>query len=895
MSSESIRNRVKRLLKKHGLKGVNKPKRTPQHPKKSHIVLAKEGNKVKLIRYGQQGAKTAGKPKAGESDRMKKKRASFKARHRRNIKKGKMSAAYWANRSKWCLLFPILSLQAQSWLNVEFVSDQYAAESSWEILADTNVVASGVAGETLVNLPPGPYTFVAYDSFGDGICCEYGEGYIVLSNACGVDIEVLDFNTAQLDIPINLLPCPPPVLGCMDEQATNYNPEAIFEGEPCLYEVTFRLDLNGPHPEGIVTPEVNSDYFGWCGSCVPMEDANGDGVWEVTVSMAAGQYLWKFSADNWTYQELPVGVAESPCFIFDEFGYVNRPLNVQGPMALPPFCWESCLPCGAIPGCTNPEAINWNPWANFDQNCNILESADCDLTETEVMVVIVPDNYPGETGWSLVDVTNDEILAAVLAGEYAGEPTGIPIFSSVCAPIGSQLSFTISDVYGDGVNGAQWGGEDGGFGLLACGEEVYAMDPAQANFGYNFQHLFQAPACLEIEDIVGCGDPDYLEYNPNATVFLDLLCETPVVYGCIDSAYYNYDSLANVELQPDSCFYTLTLTDGAADGWFGSWLGVRQGEWLSPQYKMGPEDGLEESFELYLSSDEEVELYFFPTPQSMFTVAQCGFMLEGPTGDTLVNVPQWSIIPFPYTYKATTYCGNFCEEFAYGCLDTLAQNYDVYANSPDSSCYYAAGCMQAGYLEYYTQGYEADYDDGSCLTLAAFGCTDSTALNFDAGANVDNGSCIPVVVGCMDLSAYNYNAEANTEGDCLYDAGCATGPGVPYWLNDSCYAWVIEVDPYCCEAEWDGGCIGLYDYCQQGWPTGIPELADEVTIRPTVVEHKFYVDSPYPFVLTVFDATGREVLSSSRARQDASDWPVGTYHLVVVSDNRVFKQTIVKL
>ena len=93
--------RIKNLLKKHGLSGVNKPKRSPQHPKKSHIVLAKEGNKVKLIRYGQQGAKTAGKPKAGESDRMKKKRASFKARHRRNIAKGKMSAAYWANKTKW--------------------------------------------------------------------------------------------------------------------------------------------------------------------------------------------------------------------------------------------------------------------------------------------------------------------------------------------------------------------------------------------------------------------------------------------------------------------------------------------------------------------------------------------------------------------------------------------------------------------------------------------------------------------------------------------------------------------------------------------------------------------------------------------------------------------------
>ena len=88
-------------LARAGVSGFNKPKRTPKHPKKSHVVVAKEGDNVKTIRFGEQGASTAGKPKAGESDRMKKKRASFKARHRRNIKKGKMSAAYWANRVKW--------------------------------------------------------------------------------------------------------------------------------------------------------------------------------------------------------------------------------------------------------------------------------------------------------------------------------------------------------------------------------------------------------------------------------------------------------------------------------------------------------------------------------------------------------------------------------------------------------------------------------------------------------------------------------------------------------------------------------------------------------------------------------------------------------------------------
>ena len=88
-------------LARAGVSGFNKPKRTPNHPKKSHIVVAKEGNKIKTIRFGQQGAKTAGKPKAGESSRMTKKRKSFKASHARNIAKGKMSAAYWANRVKW--------------------------------------------------------------------------------------------------------------------------------------------------------------------------------------------------------------------------------------------------------------------------------------------------------------------------------------------------------------------------------------------------------------------------------------------------------------------------------------------------------------------------------------------------------------------------------------------------------------------------------------------------------------------------------------------------------------------------------------------------------------------------------------------------------------------------
>jgi hypothetical protein len=87
-------------IDKLGVQGYNKPKKTPKHPTKSHVVLAKEGDEVKTIRFGQQGV-SGSPPSKGESDADKARRASFKARHAKNIAKGKMSAAYWANKEKW--------------------------------------------------------------------------------------------------------------------------------------------------------------------------------------------------------------------------------------------------------------------------------------------------------------------------------------------------------------------------------------------------------------------------------------------------------------------------------------------------------------------------------------------------------------------------------------------------------------------------------------------------------------------------------------------------------------------------------------------------------------------------------------------------------------------------
>lgn len=98
--AQTTAEKARAAVKRAGVSGVNKPKRTPNHPTKSHVVVAKEGDRVKTIRFGQQGVKGSPK-KSGESESYRNRRKSFKARHARNISKGKMSAAYWADKVKW--------------------------------------------------------------------------------------------------------------------------------------------------------------------------------------------------------------------------------------------------------------------------------------------------------------------------------------------------------------------------------------------------------------------------------------------------------------------------------------------------------------------------------------------------------------------------------------------------------------------------------------------------------------------------------------------------------------------------------------------------------------------------------------------------------------------------
>lgn len=165
------------------------------------------------------------------------------------------------------------------------------------------------------------------------------------------------------------------------------------------FNVTFNVDMN--QQSGFTTPEVNGSFNNWCGSCAPMSDPEGDGIWTLTIPLAAGTYEYKFSADNWGSQETLL--AGSPCTVTN-FGFTNRTLVVSADANLPLVCWGACSDCGSAPnivditfqldmngqtGFTTPEVNGtFNGWCG---SCNPMTDADGDNVWTTTITLPAGD------------------------------------------------------------------------------------------------------------------------------------------------------------------------------------------------------------------------------------------------------------------------------------------------------------------------------------------------------------------------------------------------------------------------------------------------------------------------------------------------------------------------
>jgi hypothetical protein len=171
------------------------------------------------------------------------------------------------------------------------------------------------------------------------------------------------------------------------------------------------------------------------------------------------------------------------------------------------------------------------------------------------------------------------------------------------------------------------------------------------------------------------------------------------------------------------------------------------------------------------------------------------------------------------------------------------------------------------------------------------GCTDSTALNYNQFACFDDNSCITIITGCTDVSAYNYDPTANVTDStaCLYDAGCYGGPGMPYWLNDGCYAWVIDVDDFCCTNDWDASCQSMYDYCAQGWPTSVPDIYPNPTQNLITIETRLEIE------VEIYDLMGRLLIEEKNSKRlDLSNLSNGLYNLSIIHNDKRYNKQIIK-
>ena len=134
-------------------------------------------------------------------------------------------------------------------------------------------------------------------------------------------------------------------------------------------------------------------------------------------------------------------------------------------------------------------------------------------------------------------------------------------------------------------------------------------------------------------------------------------------------------------------------------------------------------------------------------------------------------------------------------------------------------------------------------------------------------------------------------------GHCHYDAGCITGPGNPYWLNNECYAWVISIDAYCCDIGWDNYCQSQYNYCAFGTPLDIEDLRDgQLYIYPNPTTDILNLLGLYKINVVVFDMKGNKILNLIDVNQiDFSSFENGIYNLSITYNNILINYRIIKI
>ena len=763
------------------------------------------------------------------------------------------------------LLLPF-TLVGQKQVIVHITTDPWPSETRWVLHADS------LYGNILGDVNYGYYTqpntshadtlyipdsltdisFVIYDSYGDGIQSP-GSYFVSICGDTIVSYPNPSFTTglySNRTVPA-CMPTGPPTGPCvpaiLNINLDQFQSETTWE----IHDSTGSLIYaGGPYS---TAPDYQPQFESVClplgEVSLTMYDSYGDGL--------AGS-LW--GGQDGSYYLTQCGDT-----------LVHGTVANFGTDSTHVFISDSCVPPPLVPGCMDEDYIEYNPLATVtDSSCATLKIFGC--TDTTMF------NYDSTANtMDYIDSCNYTLILHDLVGNgwigsrleiYQGDTTIFYMSNSglnqqftiqLKAPeiveakffVSAQASntalecgFTLKNPMGDTVLSVV-----PPFimpfhtyvGTTYCGNEcVEVVEGCMDSTAWNYDSLANTPETCYYNP--GCISPAYLEYHEDTAsgYYTDIniqdSCNTLAVFGCMDSSAFNYDGAANVDN--------------------GGCIPVVYGCMQPLAFNYNP---------------------LANTPDT------CIAFIYGCTDPTMFN----------YSSSANVDDGS-CEPYVFGCTDSAMFNFNPLANADNNSCIpFIYGCTDPSMLNYNPS---ANTEDFSCISYV-YGCTDSTALNYNSLANTDNGSCIQPITGCMDQNAWNYNEEANVSDSvsCLYNAGCVTGPGNPYWLNDPCYAWVISVDDYCCENEWDTICQSTYDYCTNSWtgPVLSRNVEDNLVIYPNPANDEININKKVN--VRLFNMLGDMIMRKDNINVlDVSYLIPGMYNIQIIYNNKVINRKIIK-
>ena len=640
--------------------------------------------------------------------------------------------------------------------------------------------------------------------------------------------------------------CVAVVLGCMDEAALNFNPNANYQSEAicvekivgCMLSEAFNYDPLANVPSGSCIPKVNGCpddlYLEYNpnantddGSCLisivrgcmnpsaDNYDSNAnvpDGSCETVVQgcmdPSAVNYNPFANADNGTCLELIRG-----CRNENAFNY-NPNANIAD---------GSCIP--VVNGCTDSLSFNYNPSANTDNGSCLAAVFGCMNASA--------DNYDANAtvadgscesfvfGCTDTEALNYNSFANKDDGtcrsrvEGCINPLAYNFNIEATVNDGSCIPFIYGCTDASAINYNSEANSDNGL----CVPNVAGCMNATAN-NYNPNATapdgsckMNVPGCMDesainyneiatedngtcVAKVEGCTNPGSTNFNASANVDDDSCI--PVVRGCIDEDYLEYNPKANTTNGTCSTLIVLGCTENFP--WICNYNSEANTNDGSCAFLGSPTCGDSESRQLRASRttnsvciESDANNYFRYLDQT-----------DSEWPNSPLNPESGS---YSADFAAQYEVDNSVCEFNYGCTDETKFNYDdeavvnqVSAEDTSDPCQpFVVGCMDADYVEYSSTNNTSN--QAQCITLAAYGCTDANAYNFDASANVNQVSfedasdpCIATITGCNDSNYSEYNSEANTVTDSDNDG-----------LDDNCLSLVIEG---CTDADY----IEYYDY-----------------------------------------------------------------------------------